>query len=117
MSILSKNKESIILKSSILTKSKILNKCKKITSKEEAKLLFLYYQHLKKSDLTYNFNLTIEVPALSEEKRFVYALFLLVFTSSLLGENPYLKQIFLTFKNQTDESYYKKLFKILITFS
>lgn len=111
-----KNKESIILKSSILTKSKILNKCKKITSKEEAKLLFLYYQHLKKSDLTYNFNLTIEVPALSEEKRFVYALFLLVFTSSLLGENPYLKQIFLTFKNQTDESYYKKLFKILITF-
>lgn len=111
-----KSSESIVLKSSILTASKIL-KAKKITSKEEAKLLFLYYQKLKEYDLTYNFNLTIEVPILSEPNKNVFGLFLLIFTSSLFGENPYLKKLFLTFKKKSDESYYKKLFQILTTFS
>lgn len=112
-----KNKESIILKSSILTKSKILSKDKKITSKEEVKLLFIYYQKLKEYDLTYNFNLTIEVPVLSPRNKTVFSLFLLIFITSILGENPYLKKVFLTFKQEEDKTYYKKLFQTLITFS
>ena len=109
--------ESIVLNTKIFKNTKALSSNKKVTSFEEEKLLYTYYNVLNNYDLTYNFNLTIEVPSLEDKNKFTFGIFLIVFLAESFGENPYLKKVFLSFKTAGDSIFYKKLFKTFITFS
>ena len=110
-----KSSASILLKKDILENSNIFNKT--ITSKEEMYLFYEYYRILEKYDISYNFDLTIEVPELSTEHKEFFSNFLIIFITSLLGKNPYLKKVFLDFKDTKDITFYKKNFNNYITFS
>ena len=111
-----KNKESIILKEKILKNTNIFKTNNQITSKEQMQVLYAYYTALNNYDLTYNFNLTIEVPNLSGKNKTIFALFLLIFLTTLFGENIYLKKVYLDFKTPTDVSFYKNFFKNFSSF-